>query len=45
MMALVTLKRPPKRANKALKPDPQKVIGSFVSNLEKLGAKAVKPKK
>ncbi len=45
MMALVTLKRPPKRATKAQKPDPQKVIGSFVNTLEKLGAKAAKPKK
>lgn len=33
-------KRQKQPAQKAQKPDAQKVIGSFVRNLEKLGAKA-----
>ena len=42
---LAPLKHLPKSANKAQKPDPQKVIGGFVRTLEKLGAKSAKPKK
>ncbi len=44
MKPLAALKRAPKNANKAQKPDPQKVIGGFVRTLEKLGAKAAKAK-
>ena len=45
MKPLAPLKRLPKSANKAQKPDPQKVIGGFVRTLEKLVAKAREKKK